>query len=99
MSPFRLSSHSTLINGHQHDGEKDTRGPQDFSGNNSSKLDDGGDGDGDDDDDDDDIPSRKRRHDGKLKPPADMVPPSVRRSPFPVIFLSDLHLVDGLRLS
>ncbi|KAJ8517762.1 hypothetical protein ONZ45_g5080 [Pleurotus djamor] len=56
-----------------YDGEKDTRGPHDFSGNAASKMDDG---DGDEDDgDDDDEPrsggggglSSKRRGDGKLK--------------------------------
>ncbi|KDR81334.1 hypothetical protein GALMADRAFT_91917 [Galerina marginata CBS 339.88] len=61
----------------RHDGEKDTRGPQDFAGNNLTKL--GAIGDGDDDDDDDeDTPARsKRRHDGKLKPPSDMVTSSI----------------------
>ena len=60
---------------HQHDGEKDTRGPQDFSGNANTKLDDMGDGDDDDQDDDDDLPSRsvkKRGLDGKLKPSQDL---------------------------
>jgi hypothetical protein len=59
---------------HQHDGEKDTRGPSDFSGNTNAKLDDLVDGDEEDQDDEDDLPSRsvrKRGPDGKLKP--DMV--------------------------
>ena len=55
----------------KHDGEKDTQGPLNFSGNILAKMDDiGG---GDDDDDDDDVPVRpKRSYDGKLKPPGDM---------------------------
>ncbi|KAF8953848.1 hypothetical protein BDZ97DRAFT_1870222 [Flammula alnicola] len=58
----------------RHDGEKDTRGPPDFSGNSNSKLDDIAGDDDEDVDDDDDVPVRsKRRHDGKLKPPPDMV--------------------------
>lgn len=41
------------------DGEKDVRGPNDFSGNAGSKIDDVGEGDDDDGDDDDDT-SRPR---------------------------------------
>ncbi|KAF8194513.1 MADS-box transcription factor [Pholiota molesta] len=58
----------------RHDGEKDTRGPSDFSGNTASKLDDIGGEDDEDVDEDEDAPSRsKRRHDGKLKHAPDMV--------------------------
>ncbi|KAJ7346543.1 hypothetical protein DFH08DRAFT_868535 [Mycena albidolilacea] len=48
------------------DGEKDTRGPSDFSGNAAAKLDDPADGDDDDQDDDEDLPpiGTKRRSDG-----------------------------------
>ncbi|KAF9522359.1 hypothetical protein CPB83DRAFT_777192 [Crepidotus variabilis] len=49
----------------RHDGEKDTRGPPDFSGNANTKLEDLGDD--NDEDEDDDVP-RKRGRDGKLKP-------------------------------
>ncbi|KAL0959417.1 hypothetical protein HGRIS_014663 [Hohenbuehelia grisea] len=56
----------------RYDGEKDTRGPSDFSGNIVSKHDDIGDGDDDDGDDDEHQDVRhvgsKRRGDGKLKP-------------------------------
>ncbi|KAF9445246.1 hypothetical protein P691DRAFT_795734 [Macrolepiota fuliginosa MF-IS2] len=55
----------------RHDGEKDTRGPQDFAGNANNKIDDTGDGDDDDPDDDDDGPSR-RRGDSKLKRGSDL---------------------------
>jgi len=53
-------------------GEKDTRGPSDFSGNASNKLDDAGEGDDDDQDDEtySEIPVRagtKRRSNGKPK--------------------------------
>lgn len=57
----------------QHDGEKDSKGPADFSGNVNPKVDDIGDENDDDGDDDEDVPSRnKRGRDGKLKPPSDM---------------------------
>ncbi|TFK61290.1 SRF-like protein [Pluteus cervinus] len=58
----------------RYDGEKDTRGPQDFSGNAPNKLEDIGEGDDDDGDDDDDSMGgrQKRRLDGKLKPPSDL---------------------------
>ncbi|KAJ7262249.1 hypothetical protein B0H12DRAFT_1104979 [Mycena haematopus] len=49
------------------DGERDTRGPSDFSGNATTKLEDPGDGDDDDQDDEDEVlPSlgSKRRSDG-----------------------------------
>ena len=62
----------------QHEGERDTRGPADFSGASSTRIDDGGDGDDDDgEDDEDDAPSlatRKRARAesaagvGKLRP-------------------------------
>jgi hypothetical protein len=74
----RLHFFSLLAPAHvhrQHDGEKDTRGPQDFSGSANAKLDDIGDVDDDDQDDDDDLPSRslkKRGLDGKLKPTQDL---------------------------
>jgi hypothetical protein len=57
----------------QYEGEKDTRGPADFSGNAAKHLDDAGDGDDDDaDDDDGDSGIRgphKRRGDGRMKQP------------------------------
>ena len=57
----------------QHDGEKDHKGPADFSGNANPKVDEIGDENDDDGDDDDEVPSRnKRGRDGKLKPPQDM---------------------------
>ncbi|KAF8878376.1 hypothetical protein CPB84DRAFT_1688348 [Gymnopilus junonius] len=81
----------------RHDGEKDTRGPQDFSNASASKLDDIGDGDDDDGDDDDDLPARnKRRHDGKLKPPPDMVTSNVRRRAFPSFRCLIFSNLDGL---
>ncbi|KAL4257724.1 MEF2 family protein [Pleurotus pulmonarius] len=56
----------------RYEGEKDTRGPNDFSGNAGARADDNGDGDDDDVDDDDtqDMSGRgaKRRGDGKVKP-------------------------------
>jgi len=51
----------------QHDGEKDTRGPQDFAGNTNTKTDDVVDGDDDDQDDDDDAQSKRRVGETKLK--------------------------------
>lgn len=56
----------TLIYRLQHDGEKDTRGPQDFAGSAGAKLDDLPDADDDDQDDDDDGPG-KRTRDSKMK--------------------------------
>ncbi|KAF8635129.1 hypothetical protein AX15_000518 [Amanita polypyramis BW_CC] len=59
----------------RYEGEKDTRGPADFSGNATKQMDDIGDGDDDDADDDDNESgvrgTHKRRGDGRLKP----VPP------------------------
>lgn len=56
----------------QHDGEKDHRGPADFSGN-ATKADDIGDDNEDEVEEDDDVPSRtKRGRDGKLKPSSGM---------------------------
>ncbi|KAF9494273.1 SRF-like protein [Pleurotus eryngii] len=56
----------------RYEGEKDTRGPNDFSGNAGARADDNGDGEDDDVDDDDtqDMGRRgaKRRGDGKVKP-------------------------------
>ena len=72
VSRLRFFCSCCLLPIHQHDGEKDTRGPQDFSGNANTKLDDD---DGDDDDDNDDLQSRsvkKRGLDGKLKSPQDL---------------------------
>lgn len=64
---------ATSTDPNQHDGEKDHKGPADFSGNNNPKLDDIGDDNDDDGDEDDEVPSRnKRGRDGKLKPPPDM---------------------------
>lgn len=66
----QMPAHHSLS---QYEGEKDTRGPADFSGNAASKLDENGEGDDDDVDDEDQdvVPSRagagKRRSDGKLK--------------------------------
>jgi MADS-box transcription factor len=60
----------------RYEGEKDTRGPADFSGNATKQMDDTGDGDDDDgDEDDNDSGVRghsKRRPDGRLKPPPQM---------------------------
>ncbi len=57
----------------QYEGEKDTRGPADFSGNAAKHLDDAGDGDDDDADDDDGDSgirgAHKRRGDGRMKQP------------------------------
>ncbi|KAF7361989.1 Protein phosphatase [Mycena venus] len=56
------------------DGEKDTRGPPDFSGNATTKLDDPADGDDDDQDDDEEVSpplGSKRRSDGS-KPGTDL---------------------------
>ena len=67
----------------QYEGEKDTRGPADFSGNAAKQLDDAGDGDDDDADDDDGDSgirgTHKRRGDGRLKqpPPLTMGGPEV----------------------
>ena len=64
-------SRSDPLTSQQHDGEKDTRGPPDFSANSSSKLEDGDDDEGDEDED---LPARRKRmQDGKLKPPPDIV--------------------------
>ncbi|KDQ32547.1 hypothetical protein PLEOSDRAFT_1033113 [Pleurotus ostreatus PC15] len=56
----------------RYEGEKDTRGPNDFSGNAGTRADDNVDGEDDDVDDDDtqDMGGRgaKRRGDGKVKP-------------------------------
>ncbi|PFH46659.1 hypothetical protein AMATHDRAFT_43465 [Amanita thiersii Skay4041] len=55
----------------RYEGEKDTRGPVDFSGNANKQFDDTGDGDDDDvDDDDNDAVTRggPKRRDAKLKP-------------------------------
>ena len=69
----RLVSHLSFTDPHQHDGEKDHKGPPDFSGNASTKIDEIGEDNDDDVDDDEDLPSRgKRGRDGKLKPPPDM---------------------------
>lgn len=89
----------------RHDGEKDTQGPLNFSGNNLSKIDDIGEG--DDDDDEDDVPVRpKRRNDGKLKPPGDMSlgnsdldytrPMSVPQPPIP---MASSHPISNDRIS
>ena len=70
VSPFLLPS-TQVPTHHQHDGEKDTRGPQDFSGSANTKLDDGDD---DDADEDEDLSRsvKKRGLDGKLKSPQDL---------------------------
>ncbi|KAF9474896.1 hypothetical protein BDN70DRAFT_814954, partial [Pholiota conissans] len=58
----------------RHDGEKDTRGPTDFSGNAASKIDDIGGEEDEDGDEDEDVPSRtKRTHSGKLKHATDLM--------------------------
>ncbi|CAA7268949.1 unnamed protein product [Cyclocybe aegerita] len=82
-----------------HDGEKDTRGPNDFSGNANSKAADMGDGDDDDVDDDDDMAPRtlKRPRDEKLKPPLDMVTSGVRPISYPSLITP--HLTDPLPFS
>lgn len=60
----------------RHDGERDTRGPGDFSGIASAKNDDGGDADEDDgEEDDDDIPSTKKRTRGETSSIAKLRPP------------------------
>lgn len=77
----------------KHDGEKDTQGPLNFSGNILAKMDDIGEG--DDDDDDDDVPVRpKRRNDGKLKPPGDMSLDTSDVSPhsLPLLTLHSWHI-------
>ncbi|TFK21671.1 SRF-like protein [Coprinopsis marcescibilis] len=61
----------------RHDGERDTKGPADFSGGGTTKIEDTGDGDDDDGEDDDDGLQRtgKRSRGGegsKLKLPSDM---------------------------
>ncbi|KAK2467186.1 hypothetical protein APHAL10511_000735 [Amanita phalloides] len=57
----------------RYEGEKDTRGPADFSGNTTKQIDDTGDGDDDDADDDDGDGgvrgTHKRRGDGRMKQP------------------------------
>ena len=77
----------------KHDGEKDTQGPLNFSGNILAKMDDIGEG--DDDDDDDNLPVRpKRRNDGKLKPPGDMSLDTSDVSPhsLPLLTLHSWHI-------
>ena len=94
-------SHPPCLMPLQHEGERDTRGPGDFSGASSAKNDDGGDGDDDDGEDDEDdalsLATRKRARaeganvgPGKVRPAHDqdnMMNPDVLVS----FFLSILH--------
>jgi hypothetical protein len=71
VSRSHFSSHRRLIVAVQYDGEKDVRGPRDFSGKTSGPLDDVKDGDDDDGDEEDDRSrlrvGEKRSADGRAK--------------------------------
>jgi hypothetical protein len=103
-----FSSPSSSSLRHQYDGEKDVRGPRDFSGKTSSPLDGVKEGDDDDGDEDDDgsrlCVGEKRGADGRMKGDGKVsngstpngIPSEVRSLNDLTIFIVNVVLPDGI---